>query len=497
MLWPIFLHIYQPANQQEEILEAVVNQSYRPLLKGLLQTSNVGITLNVTGTLLEQLDHFGFHDVLDMLVKLGDLGIVEFTGSAKYHAFLPLLPINEIIRQITINDETCRFYLGKSFSPVGFFPPEMGYSGVLIPILSDLGYKWCLIDEIAYSGLQDTVSYDRLYRIQNSKLNVFFRNRRISNSIMSAIVRNSTNMVDVIGDELHKDIYLLTAMDGETFGHHRPGLEKLLFNILNDSSFSFVTISNLLFHFNRVEEVTPIASTWASTAKDIEDGNQFLSWKDPDNEIHAWQWEFLAMVLDCVNALDKSSDVYLKTRGLMDIAMSSDHFWWASAKPWWSVEMVEYGAFNLLSVIRSIPNISDVIYRKAETYYETIVSTAFSWQRSGKIRKMSRDQREFSRIPFKERTLEQGGEREGIYYAFVDLMYRLEKKAALAGEYEQAILWRDAIYKLEKKNDIYDSINAIDLLRQKIDHTEVEETIVRYKDIYRRLKGGQPEQRGN
>jgi len=57
-------------------------------------------------------------------------------------------------------------------------------------------------------------------------------------------------------------------------------------------------------------------------------------------------------------------------------------------------------------------------------------------------------------------------------------------------------LWRDSIYKLQNKLDIYDTINAIDLLRVEIPYKEVEEMIEKYKDKYRQIRGGQPEQRG-
>ena len=108
-----------------------------------------------------------------------------------------------------------------------------------------------------------------------------------------------------------------------------------------------------------------------------------------------------------------------------------------------------------------------------------------------------KEQKSIIRIPFKDRTIGRGGAEEGVYWAFINMMKRLEKEATLKGEYEKAILWRDAIYKLENKLDIYDTINAIDLLRVEISNKEVEEIIEKYKNKYREIRGGQPEQRGN
>jgi hypothetical protein len=79
----------------------------------------------------------------------------------------------------------------------------------------------------------------------------------------------------------------------------------------------------------------------------------------------------------------------------------------------------------------------------------------------------------------------------------MDMFAELEKKARDNQEYEKAILWRDAIFKFKNKLDIYDSINAIDLLRIEIPNKEVEERIEKYKEKYRQIRGGQPEQRGS
>src|SRR4030042_522093 len=109
MYWANFLHIYQPARQQPDILAAVVAQSYRPILENLVKHKKVRLTLNINGALLELFDRDRYHDLIDILRKLGEEGRVEFTSSAKYHAFLPLVEEKEIIRQIKANDETNKF----------------------------------------------------------------------------------------------------------------------------------------------------------------------------------------------------------------------------------------------------------------------------------------------------------------------------------------------------------------------------------------------------
>ncbi|MEK7508218.1 MAG: hypothetical protein AAB602_04035 [Patescibacteria group bacterium] len=495
MYWANFIHIYQPAEQQPDILESIVAQSYRPILARLKKEKRVRLTLNVNGALLELFDKYGYRDLIDDMRTLGREGRVEFTSSAKYHAFLPFLEEDEIIRQIKINNETNRFFLGDVYEPQGFFPPEMAYDPKLAPIIEGLGFKWIILDEIAATGAPGHVDYTKLHRIKSSKLLVFFRERRLSNLIMSAVVRSAETLEASMREDLERGRYLVTAMDGETFGHHRPGLEKLLFEVFSSQKFELIKISEISEHFNEIVTLSPIKSTWASSKEDIEKGIQFLSWSDPENAIHKWQCELVKIVLDEVYAMEKSSPYYELVRKKMDVALASDHFWWASAKPWWSMEMIEDGSFRLLDTLRTIPVVGKEKLARAANLYEKIVSTGFNWQRTGKIREMMREQRSILRIPFKSRTLGRTGA-ENVYYAFLKMMGDLEKKAAKSAEYEKAILWRDAIYKLKHKLDIYDTMNAIDLVRVEIPHDEVEKTIIEYEEKYRRMRGGQPEQRG-
>ena len=227
MRWANFLHFYQPYDQHKEILDAVVAQSYRPVLEGIRSRPNARLTININSGLLELFDKFGHRDLIDTVRSLGESGQVEFTGSAKYHTFLPFLDESEIERQIKINDETSRFFLGDSWRPRGFFPPEMGFDKKIIPVVEDFGFSWLILDEIACGGKPGNVDFKSLYKIKDSKMGVFFRERRLSNLIMSAVVRSAETLKEAMKEDLVTDRYVITAMDGETLGHHRPGLEKM------------------------------------------------------------------------------------------------------------------------------------------------------------------------------------------------------------------------------------------------------------------------------
>lgn len=499
MNWLFFMHFYQPANQQKDILEAVVKESYLPIFRKLNNLNTASITINITGSLLELFVRDGYTELLDLIRQAVKSGKVELTGSCKYHTFLPLMPHEELKRQIKLNEVTTNEILGFDYKAKGFFPPEMGYSPEIGKLISDMGFKWIIIDEIAGSTDSAFPTAKTLHKIEGTNMQAFYRNRRASNLIMSAVARDVDTIFQSLNDDLAQP-YMVTGMDGETFGHHRIGFEQFLFELLDNPDLNITSMEN--FYNNGANSITeiqtdPKASTWATSISDINKGIQFLSWKDPSNEIHKIQWEFLEYTLDLVYKYSQSNSNYEVVRNKMDMALASDHFWWASAKPWWSLEMIEDGAFRFLDVIENMEGISEEILYTGYRYYLAIVSKASAWQREGVVRQMATEQNEFLRIPFKDRTLGKGGAEEGVYYAFIDLMKEEEKKAAMSGNYEKAVLWRDSIFKLENKYDIYDTINVIDLLRIDVGNARVEEVINKYKEEYRVLRGGQPEQRGN
>ena len=373
MKWANFLHFYQPANQQPDILEAIVAQSYRPVIEGIKKNKRVHLSLNVGGTLFELFHKYGYHDLIEDIRGLVAEGRVEVTGSAKYHAILPLLSEEEIRRQIELNTETLQKFLGKDYQPKGFFPPEAAFSEKIARIAEELGFEWLILDEIACGGEVGQVDYGQIYKIKNSSLKIFFRDRRLSNLIMSAVVRSRETLLEAMQKELGGQNYVVTAMDAETFGHHRPGLEKMLFEIFKIPEFELIKISDVEKYYQTKKEIAPAAATWASSKQDIEGGVQFLSWNDPENMIHKWQWAFTELVLGEVYGMDKKNPRYELVRAKMDAALASDHFWWASAKPWWSLEMIEYGAYSLLDTLRHVPEVKKEVLEQGSDYYEKII----------------------------------------------------------------------------------------------------------------------------
>src|SRR3989344_2276783 len=171
MQWINLLHFYQPYNQQDDILLRIVNECYRPLIKGFTQYKKSKTLVNMNGALTKLLLDRGYEDVINGLKLLALEGIVEFTGSAMYHAFLPLLPVNDKV----------------------------------LKVVKELGYKWLAAPELSY-GTEEAGS-DKLYTGNDSGLFVFFRNKRVSALILGAVVRSGEDLLYETQDLQKKNKY--------------------------------------------------------------------------------------------------------------------------------------------------------------------------------------------------------------------------------------------------------------------------------------------------
>lgn len=384
MYWANFLHIYQPPVQSREILLRVTNDSYRKILDGLLHNPKAKLTLNINACLTEMLAENGCEDVIKHIRTLLERGQLELTASAKYHPFLPKLPEEQIIRQVKLNEETNRKYFGPAYQPKGFFPPEMGYDHHVGNTVQKLGYEWMILDELACPV---PLNPQKIFENANG-MKYFFRERDASFKILSAQLGTAESVIREFESRLEKREYMLTAMDGETFGHHRLGLEQLLLEIYQAPQIPTVHISELVTLFPETTRVEPIPSTWALMPKEMLKKIPFSRWDDPSNPIHQKQWQLTNLALK----LAKEESSAEKSR--VDQSLYSDQYWWASAKPWWSLEMIERGAFELLSAIKRFQHATQKDQKKAADLYIQIITTGFEWQRTGIVAQLSRQEDE-------------------------------------------------------------------------------------------------------
>jgi alpha-amylase/alpha-mannosidase (GH57 family) len=396
MYWSNFLHIYQPPTQTEAIVRKVTNEGYRTLVRVLKESPGGKITLNISAVLTEQLARYGLDDVIRGLRELAERGQVEFTGSAMYHPILPLIPKDEVIRQIKLNTDVNQHYFGEIYKPAGFFPPEMCYSYEVAQTVAELGFRWIIVDEVSFKGKIDSVKYDRLYKIEGlGDFLVFFKERPFSAGITYGTYPSAEPFLAALKDRLQKQTYLLTGTDGEVYGHHRPGQEKLLSEVFARDVPKTCTISELIKHFVQVDTVSPLPSSWSTWEDEMAQGIPYPQWQYPGHELHRLQWQLTDFVLHTVKEALPGAPRFSEARNLLDQGLHSCQYWWASCRPWWSVEMIESGAQKLYQAVEALGNAIDPRQTaEASRLFQAVVSQARDWQESGESRRLKQKYKE-------------------------------------------------------------------------------------------------------
>ena len=362
--WAPLLHIYQPPTQDINVLKRVDKECYRPLFSLLEEYDDVKFSLNINGVLIELLYQYGLSDTMDLLKNLVSENKIEVVGTAKYHPILPLIPEKEVKHQIQINEEMNRKEFGR-WKGIGFFPPELAISGTVAKYIRQLGYKWVLM-----SGIACPIEwpYDKIYTSPNG-LQLFFRDDILSNKIsfknitaklfvkeLKEIFQQTINGKSASIKE--SDMYIVTAMDGETFGHHIPHyektfLKKVLDLIKEDEKIQIVFISDLDKHFPIAKKkITPRESSWSTTYEDILAEIPYPLWKHPDNNIHKYYWKFMKSLNNLMNLADNTDltidwDVekfYNTARFFYDRGIYSCPVWWANPQNrMWSPNLIYKG----------------------------------------------------------------------------------------------------------------------------------------------------------
>jgi hypothetical protein len=315
----------------------------------------------------------------------------------------------------------------------------MCYSKAITKPVVDSGHKWIIISGVACTVPWPTNIIHQI-DVNGSNIPVFFRDNILSNKI-------SFHNIDAKGFIEHLkqaqksqkgkgDIYVVTAMDAETFGHHIQDWEKLflakvyqslerdahephkssgkpksstaspsgqdqskltavqhdgflrLREVTEGKEIKAVTISELLDVFPRGETIDPKPSSWSTENSDIDKDNPYPLWQSPDNTIHKYQWEHMDIAMAMVNkavaiARDDTAKQYAdNARTLLDAALHSDQFWWASRKPWWDPNLIHRGLIRQQEVILnaykaiSLSNCSPKV--KMEFYYKVAAARDIS-----------------------------------------------------------------------------------------------------------------------
>jgi alpha-amylase/alpha-mannosidase (GH57 family) len=390
MYWANFLHIYQPPTQTEEIVRKVTEECYRRLVSVLENEPQGKITLNISAVLTQQLDRYGYSDVIEGLGRLAEKGQIEFTGSAMYHPILPLIPEGEMFRQIELNTRINKHYFGDVYDPQGFFPPEMCYSFDVAKAAAKFGFSWILVDEISFWGNIGAVRDDTIYQIDKlESFGVFFKERPLSAELTYGKYPSAQPFLKALDKKFGRHCYLLTGTDGEIYGHHRPGQEKLLEEVFAQGTPQTCTVSELFQLFHRVERIAPLPSSWSTWEDEMAQGIPYPQWLYPGHEIHRLQWCLTNLAIEFIHQVPDNLEGYQQARHLLDEGLHSCQYWWASCRPWWDTGMIVAGAQKLHDAIRRIQEgLSQEQVEEAESLFNSVVETAKRWQETGEAQAM-------------------------------------------------------------------------------------------------------------
>jgi alpha-amylase/alpha-mannosidase (GH57 family) len=362
--WAPLLHIYQPPTQDHKVLETIDKECYKPLLSLLGEYNNAKFCLNINGVLIELFYEFDLSDTMDILKNLVAENKIEIVGTAKFHPILPLIPEKEAQQQIQMNEEINRREF-ESWQRKGFFPPEMAISGSVAKLIRDLGYKWVIM-----SGIACPVDwpYDKIYNSPNG-LQLFFRDDILSNKIAfnNVTPKEFVKSIKQIFQPKKKsklkstkeiDKYIITAMDGETFGHHIKKYEKIFLKrvldlIVQEEQIKTIFISELEQFFPlSTKKIIPRESSWSTTYEDIQARIPYPLWKHPNNNIHKYYWKLmknLNTLMKLIDRIDITSDwdiesYYNTARFFYNRGIYSCSVWWANPQNgMWSPNLIYKG----------------------------------------------------------------------------------------------------------------------------------------------------------
>jgi len=352
--WAPLLHFYQPPTQSHAVLAKICEESYRPLIKVFKEHPESRVTVNMCGVLTEMLADHGYSDIIAGLGELGESGQVEFVESSKFHAILPLIPKEEVKRQIELNRVTNLSFFKNSYKPRGFFLPEMCYSDEAASIVRGMGYEWVIVSGIACQG-EWPMDYIPSFKLGSRLMKAFFRDDIISNMISFKNINAAgfaSRIKELSGGK--EDTYIVTAMDAETFGHHIHDWEKIflagLYEIIkNSDEIRAVGISSLLERFPAAKTRPPRPSSWSTTNEEILAGNYYPLWNTPHNNVHRLQWEHMDMCMEIFQDAEakkdneKSEQFFNTARETLDMALHSCQFWWANKGRMWSENLINKG----------------------------------------------------------------------------------------------------------------------------------------------------------
>jgi len=219
-------------------------------------------------------------------------------------------------------------------------------AGSLLEHWQKLGYGQLIKD---ISGL---VHFSKAYIDKNSGLKLCFRSREFSKSYVPQTI------FGIIKDKLSRVV--ITATDAELYGLRHNDISANFEKLLRRPELETLTVSGHLRGLLAEEIITPVASSWESTAEELARHSPYHLWYDKKNKIQVKLWTLANLAIRVVNKY-KNDINYAWARQHLDRGLASCTFWWASARDFrlfgplsWNPDEIERGVNELIRSIRAL-----------------------------------------------------------------------------------------------------------------------------------------------
>jgi alpha-amylase/alpha-mannosidase (GH57 family) len=196
----LVLNLHQPAGNLWELLRDNTWEAKEILYaldripRSLWQHEDIAkVNLSLSGTLLESLSDpalqkrvYGVVDCGSLLWYLQNTSLFNILGTGYYHPILPLLPEADRAEQLQRwRGIGCHLFNRQHFQ--GFWPPELGFSMELIPLLKQMGYRYVIVDSEHVEAVTPMSWHELRYRPHIARYNsdeiiVIVRDRDLSNA---------------------------------------------------------------------------------------------------------------------------------------------------------------------------------------------------------------------------------------------------------------------------------------------------------------------------
>ncbi len=320
------LNLHQPAGNLQELLHhqpweaREILEALDRIPRALWGYEDVArVHLALSGTLLETLRDpefqsrvYGMVDCGALLWHYQNLSLFRVLGNSYYHAVLPLIPAADRTEQLQRWRGIASHLLWRNDFQ-GFWPPEMGFSMELIPLLQRSGYRYVLVDSDHVSAVtpmswQELRYRPHIARYEDSEIIVVVRDRELSDAQESGMDLDwFTREIEARTRGCDFPPLVATATDGDNGGWFRNhnyaanfwGLYRGLLDQARSSAASVrpIFIDDYLDRYGAHGEVTVGTGAWNTG---WHHGHGFVQWtgsqaqrdalervKDLSEKIHA------------------------------------------------------------------------------------------------------------------------------------------------------------------------------------------------------------------